>query len=181
MQERTTLSCGEVYMGQVLPMTASCCALLALMLGLVGVVQELHAGMAAIRRAVARAAAREAAAEGSACSLCMERPQGVVFGCGHQVAAEFVLVAPHGSPRRPQQRPFASGHTQRRCRWPIVFPAGVRRLQSGALPSGLPVLPGTHRHPHQPLQELKPLLRDALHLGKLRVCSHSIAEVDMRR
>lgn len=55
------------------------------MLGLAGVAQELHAGMAAMRRAAARAVAREAAAEGAACSLCMERPQGVVFGCGHQV------------------------------------------------------------------------------------------------
>ena len=79
-------------MGQVLPMTAACCALLALMLGLVGVVQELHAGMAATRRAAARAAAREAAAEGSACSLCMERPQGVVFGCGHQVQQNSCLL-----------------------------------------------------------------------------------------
>jgi hypothetical protein len=51
--------------------------------------------MAAIRRAVARAAAREAAAEGAACSLCMERPQGVVFGCGHQVLTQPARCTSH--------------------------------------------------------------------------------------
>jgi hypothetical protein len=58
------------------------------------IVQELHAGMAAIRRAAARTAAREAAAEGSTCSLCMEHPQGVVFGCGHQVLSTCIYGAP---------------------------------------------------------------------------------------
>lgn len=68
--------------------------------------QELVASMVAVRRAAARAAAREAAAEGSAtCSLCMERPQGVVLGCGHLVrdrsavmhASTWSKLRPHAS------------------------------------------------------------------------------------
>ena len=72
--------------GRNVPNDSTCCLCFA---GIKGecrcFMQELHAGMAAIRRAAARAAAREAAAEGTTCSLCMENPQGVVFGCGHQV------------------------------------------------------------------------------------------------
>jgi hypothetical protein len=115
--------------------------------------------MAAVRQAVARAAAREA--EGSTCSLCMERPQGVVFGCGHQVQlilrasrtpwhtveAAATCISPEGS--------------RRRCPGPSVLPAGVRRLQQGAMPKGVPILPRADHDPHQPLQELTPPPQDA--------------------